>query len=276
LAKWAGILSFILLLWSASNVFVELQNSLNTVWGVQLRSDLPLWRKVQHRLLPLVVVLGIGILLLAITIAGTALTAMGDFLSTLFPTVALFWQILNYVLSLVMITILFALVFKFLPDVEIRWPDLWPGSLLTGILFVLGQFVLGWYLGRQSSASLYGAAGSIIVLLLWLYYSAQIFLFGAEFTEVYATHYGHGVLPAKDAVARDIVVPDKPAAQAATAGVMEEADAQDPESALGKSELRGTQDGRKVGMMTEGGRALYAAIIVGLLSGALLISRIKL
>jgi membrane protein len=229
LAKWAGILSLILLLWSASNIFVQLQDSLNTVWGVQLRPDLPLRRKIEHRALPLLVVLVIGALLLVAVIASAALTAVAAFFTNLLPGGEFFWQFVNFLISLAVITILFALIFKFLPDVKIRWPDLWPGSLLTAILFVFGQFLLGWYLGRQSSASVYGAAGSLIVLLLWLYYSAQIFLFGAEFTQVYATRYGHGVLPAKDAVAREISVPDKPAAQAATAGVMEESEAQEPQ-----------------------------------------------
>jgi len=219
LAKWAGVLSLIVLLWSASNIFAQMQDALNTTWGVKLRPDLPLWKKIQHRLMPLVVVLGIGILLIALTIAGTVLTSLGSLLTGLLPGGAILWQIVNFLISLAVITLLSAVAFKYLPDVTISWSDLWPGSLLTAVLFMIGQYILGWYLGRQSSASLYGAAGSLIVLLLWVYYSAQIFLAGAEFTEVYATRYGKGVLPSHLAVSREVGQVVKPAAEAANAGL---------------------------------------------------------
>jgi len=218
LAKWAGVISLILLIWSASNIFVQLQDSLDTVWGVELRSDLPIMRKILHRLYPLLVVLGIGLLLVIAVIGSAALSAIGTFVSGLLPGGAFLWQVVNFVISIIVITLLFALIFKELPDVEIAWSDVWPGAALTAILFVIGQFVLGWYLGRESSTSVYGAAGSLIVLLLWLNYSAQIFLFGAEFTQVFATHYGKGVLPAHDAVAREFGAPEKAAAKAAKSG----------------------------------------------------------
>ena len=218
LARLAGIFSLVLLLWSASNIFAQLQDSLDTIWGVKLRPDLPLMRKVQHRLLPLVTVLGIGILLLVALAASTALSAAGNLVTGLLPGGALIWQIVNFFISLAMITALFAVVFKVLPDVDIAWQDVWPGAALTAILFVVGQYALSWYLGSQSGSSVYGAAGSLIVLLLWLYYSSQIFLFGAEFTQVYATHYGEGVTPSEYAVARDDRAHFKPAAQVANTG----------------------------------------------------------
>jgi membrane protein len=218
LARLAGLFSLATLLWSASNIFVQLQDSLDTIWGVQMRPDLPFIRKVQHRLLPLLTVFGIGLLLLVAVIATTALTAVGTLVSDLLPGGALLWQVVNFLISITIITLLFGVVFKVLPDVDIAWSAVWPGAALTALLFQVGQFVLGWYLGRQSGASLYGAAGSLIILLLWLYYTAQIFLFGAEFTQVYATRYGQGVRPAKDAVARDDSAAKKPAAQAANAG----------------------------------------------------------
>jgi len=224
LARWAGIVSLLLLLWSASNLFAQVQDALNTAWGVQLRPDLPLRRKIEHRLMPLLIVVAIGILLVAITIGSAILTALASYFTSLLPGGNFLWQILNFLISLAMLTLLAALVFKYLPDVKIAWRDLWPGSLLTAILFVIGQFILGWYLGRQSTASLFGAAGSLIILLLWIYYSAQIFLFGAEFTQVYATHYGHGVTPDKDAIGRDAVVSaEKPVADAANAGATDPA-----------------------------------------------------
>ena len=219
LAKLAGIISLVTLLWSASNIFAQLQDSLDTVWGVQVRADLSLVRKVQHKIFPFLTVLCIGVLLLVAVLASTALSAIGALVSNLIWGGALLWQVVNFFISLSIITLLFGLVFKILPDVEIAWRDVWPGAALTALLFVVGQFVLGWYLGRQSGSSVYGAAGSLIVLLLWLYYSAQIFLFGAEYTQVYATRYGEGVRPAKDAVSRDDPSTRKAAAQAAASGV---------------------------------------------------------
>ena len=218
LARAAGLLSLALLLWSGSNIFVQLQNSLNTVWGVELRKDLSLMDKVKRRLFPLVVVVGIGILVVAASMVGAVLSAVGETLANTLPGGPIPWQILNYVITLAIFTLLFGLVFKLLPDVEIAWRDVWPGTALTALLFVVGQLLLGWYLSRQSSASVYGAAGSLIVLLLWIYYSAQIFLFGAEFTQVFATRYGEGVKPDDDAVPLGSQAKVKPAAVVAGGG----------------------------------------------------------
>lgn len=218
LARFAGLLSLATFLWSASNIFVQLQDSIDTVWGVQLRPDLPFMAKVRDRLMPLVAVVGVGLLLMVAIVANTVLSAIGSLASDLIPGGAFVWQIVSFFISLAIITLLFGLVFKILPHVKIAWDDVWPGAALTALLFVVGQFLLSWYLGRQSGASLYGAAGSLIIFLFWLYYSAQIFLFGAEFTQVYATRYGAGVLPADNAVARSEVAAEKPAAEAAKRG----------------------------------------------------------
>jgi hypothetical protein len=162
-----------------------------------------------------VVVLAMGILLLAATFAGAALSALGSFVSDLLPGGAILWQVVNYLITLAILTLVFGVIFKMLPTVEIAWSDVWPGAALTALFFVVGQLALGWYLGRQSGASVYGAAGSLIVLLLWIYYSAQIFLFGAEYTQVYASRYGKGVRPAADAVPRGSEAPPKAAARSA-------------------------------------------------------------
>jgi membrane protein len=215
LIRLAGIFSVIALLWSASNIFVQLQDSLNTIWGIELRPDLSWMDKAKHRLFPLLVVLIIGILLLVAGVASTALSAVSSFLVDLLPGGTLLWQIVNFIISTVVIALLFGVAFKVLPDVKIAWEDVWPGAGLTALLFMIGQYVLGWYLGRQSASSVYGAAGSLIIFLLWLYYSAQIFLFGAEFTQVYATRYGQGVLPDEEAVARTQHIREKAAAQVA-------------------------------------------------------------
>ena len=218
LARLAGLLSLVIFLWSASNIFTQLQDSLNTIWGVQLKPDLGILGTIRHRLLPMLMVLGAGLLLLASIVATTALSVVSNFMSDLLPGVPFLWQILNFLISLAVITLVFGVIFKVLPDVEIAWRDVWPGAALTALLFVVGQYVLSWYLGYQSGSSVYGAAGSLIVLLLWLYYAAQIFLFGAEFIQVSTTRVGQGVRPEKDAVGRDQVATVKPAAQAASAG----------------------------------------------------------
>jgi membrane protein len=214
-ARLAGLLSLLVFFWSASNIFVQLQDALNTVWGVQLRPDLSFVDKAKHRLFPLLMVLGIGGLLLVAVVASSALSSLETFVPTIVPGMAFFWQALTFVISLVIITLLFGAILKVLPDVEITWGDVWPGAAFTALLFMVGQLLLSWYLGRQSGTSVYGAAGSLIVLLLWLYYSAQIFFFGAEYTQVYATRQGEGVHPNEDAIGRDEVQPIKAAAQVA-------------------------------------------------------------
>jgi hypothetical protein len=210
-------------------------------------------------------VFGIGLLLLVAVIATTALTAVGTLVSDLLPGGALLWQVVNFLISLIIITLLFGVVFKVLPDVDIAWRDVWPGAALTALLFQVGQFVLGWYLGRQSGASLYGAAGSLIILLLWLYYTAQIFLFGAEFTQVYATRYGQGVRPAKDAVTRDDSATKKPAAQAAKSGTTQrprqegrlEAGHATQATQRALASLDGLSMGGLVGELVDDGRKLF-------------------
>lgn len=218
LLQLTGILALIVLLWSGSNIFVQLQTALNTVWGVQLRSDLPLSEKVKHRLMPVLLVAGLGLVVIAATLGSAVLSAVGQFVTDLLPGGAITWQIINYVITLVVMTGFFLVIFKVLPDVEIAWRDVWPGAALTAILFLIGQLVLGWYLGRQSSSSVYGAAGSLIVLLLWIYYSAQILLFGAEYVQVYASRYGDGIVPDDDAEPLGSNVSNKPAAQAVRDG----------------------------------------------------------
>jgi membrane protein len=219
LARLAGLLSLVIFLWSASNIFSQLQDSLNTIWGVQLKPGLGIPATIRHRTLPVLMVLGAGLLLLASIVVTTALSVVSNLMADLLPGVPFLWQILNFLISVAVITLLFGVIFKVLPDVKIAWRDVWPGAALTALLFVIGQYVLSWYLGYQSGSSVYGAAGSLIVLLLWLYYATQIFLFGAEFTQVSTTRVGQGVRPEDDAVGRDQVATVKPAAQAANAGI---------------------------------------------------------
>lgn len=199
LASLAGILGLFVLLWGATNVFVELQDALNTIWGVAPKPGRRLWITLRARLLSFAMVLVIGFLLLVSLVISTALTLLSNFLSGLLPGFDLFWLGVNFLISLGVITLLFGLLFKVLPDVIVAWRDVWLGAAVTALLFVVGKSLIGFYLGQQSFGSAYGAAGSLVVLLIWVFYSAQIVLVGAAFTQVYATQYGQGVEPSEQA-----------------------------------------------------------------------------
>ena len=204
----ASLLSIAVLLWGSTNVFAQLQNSLNAIWNVEAKPGGGLWTVIRTRLLSFGMVLGLGFLLLVSLFMSTVLTALTTSFSQVLPGVDWLWQLLNYVISLAVMTLLFGLIFKVLPDIQVAWRDVWIGAALTAVLFTIGQFALGLYLSNQGSA--YGVAGSLAVFLLWVYYSAQILFFGAEFTQVYATQYGRGVTAAPNAV---MEAPTAPAAK---------------------------------------------------------------
>lgn len=195
LARTAGILSLLILFWGASNVFAQLQESLNTIWDVEPKPDLGFLHTAKDRLLSFGMILVIGFLLLISLVLSTALSAIGSAFSGLLPGADWIWQIVELAVSFGVITLLFALIYRVLPDVKIAWRDVWMGALVTAVLFVIGKYALSFYLSFQSTSSAYGAAGSLVVFLIWIYYSAQIFFFGAEFTQVYARLYGEGVVP---------------------------------------------------------------------------------
>jgi membrane protein len=195
----ATAIALVTLLVGATGVFVQLQDALNTVWSVKREPGRGLRHFIQDRLLSFAMVLGIGFLLLVSLVLSAALAAMGRFLNGLLPAQEIIWQGVNFAVSLGVITLLFAMIFKVLPDVQIAWRDVWAGALLTALLFNLGKFLLGFYLGRSSVASAYGAAGSLVIVLLWVYYSAQIVFLGAEFTRVYASKCGSHLKPGRGA-----------------------------------------------------------------------------
>lgn len=194
----ASLLSIAVLLWGSTNVFAQLQDSLNAIWNVAAKPGGGIWAVIRTRLLSFGMVLGLGFLLLVSLFLSTVLTALTTAFGQFLPGVDWLWQLLNYILSLGVMTLLFGLIFKVLPDIEVAWKDVWIGAALTAVLFTIGQFALGLYLSNQGSA--YGVAGSLAVFLLWVYYSAQILFFGAEFTQVYATQYGKGVSASANAV----------------------------------------------------------------------------
>ncbi len=198
--SFASTISLIVLFFGASGVFSELQEALNTVWNVKAKPGQNFWGFIRKRFLSFSAVLGIGFLLLVSLTVSAALAALNQYLSHLLPGIDLFWQLLNFIISLGVITLLFALMFKYLPDVRIRWRDVWVGAFMTALLFSIGKTALGIYLGQSSFGSTYGAAGSLIAILVWVFYSAQILFFGAEFTQVYARYYGSRIVPDSHAV----------------------------------------------------------------------------
>jgi membrane protein len=197
LATGIGI---VVLLLSATGVFAELQSDLNSVWGVEQKSNGGWGRMIVNRVLLLLLLVAIGVLLVVSLLASTALAAMQGSVFDSFPGGKQLAHAVEFVLSCGVITVLFAMIFKFVPDARAHWRDVWIGALVTAFLFTVGKVLLGLYLGYGSVASAYGVAGSIVLILVWVYYSAQIFLFGAEFTQVYANQHGRAITPSKEAV----------------------------------------------------------------------------
>lgn len=193
----ATAVSIAILIFSASYVFGELQDSLNVIWEVKPRPDRGIWGTIKDRFFSFTLVLGVIFLLLVSLIVTTVLNAITDRLGM---GEGIFYRALSFIVSFAIITGLFAAIFKYLPDVKISWRNVLPGAALTAVLFTIGKFLLGWYLGRQSTTSVYGAAGSLVALLLWVYYAAQILFFGAEFTQAYARAHGNGLAPEANAV----------------------------------------------------------------------------
>lgn len=195
----ATILGALTLLFGALGVFGELQNSLNTIWEVKpkpargFRDGVK--RFVIKRLMSFTMVLGIGFLLLASLVVSAALSALGEYIGNRWPLADFWLQLINFLISFAVITVLFAMIFKFLPEIKIAWKDVWLGAAVTSALFTLGKFLIGLYLGRSEVGNTFGAAGSLAILLIWIYYSAQILFFGAEFTQVYANRYGSKIVP---------------------------------------------------------------------------------
>ena len=185
----------------ASGVFGELQYALNAIWEVRVKSGRGVLGEVKDRFLSFTMVLVVAFLLLVSLLLSALLSVLGHTLSSHLPGGELVWQLCNFVFSLAMVTALFALIFKYVPDVEIAWADVWAGALVTALLFTIGKSLLGLYLGKASIGSSYGAAGSVVVLIVWVYYSAQILFLGAEFTQVQARMRGRLIKPSRRAVA---------------------------------------------------------------------------
>jgi membrane protein len=186
----ATVVGFALLIWGAAGVFGELRNALNNIWDVPPRKNTRIHDFLLDRLLPIVMVIIFGALLFLSLVASTALAAAADFLDIYWSGAVPDPQVGNFLFLLLVTFIVFGLLYKYVPDVPICWADVWPGALATAILFSVGRLGIGWYLAQTSVASAYGAASSLAILLLYTYYSAQVFYLGAEFTQVYGRTYG--------------------------------------------------------------------------------------
>jgi membrane protein len=188
----SSIVGFFILLIGASGVFMELHDALNYVWDAPQNSGSGIWNMLRLRFFSFAMVLGIGFLLIVSLALSAVIQAAGAYASRFIATPPLVLEATNFVITFIVTSFLFALIYKLIPEVPINWSDVVAGAVVTSALFALGKFGIGVYLGKAGVGSPYGAAGSLVVLLVWVYYSAQIFLYGAEFTHVYALQRGAG------------------------------------------------------------------------------------
>jgi membrane protein len=189
----ATVLAMVMLLLGATGVFAQLQEALNTIWRVEEKPGEGFGKILKDRFVSLMVVLGTGLLLLISLIISAGLSLVGTTLGHVLPVPGFLLHIINFFVSFAIVTFLFAMIYKLLPDISIQWGDVWIGAIITSLLFTIGKFVIGLYLGKSEVGIAYGAAGSLVVILIWVYYASQIFLFGAEFTAVYAHSRGSQV-----------------------------------------------------------------------------------
>ena len=198
-----GVVTLLFGLWG---VFGELQDALNTIWGVTTKPDRGVLVIIKERFWSFAMVVGVGFLLLVSLAISAWIAAMGTFLGGVLSVPEALLETVNAVFSTVVVAAMFTLIFKFLPDVTLAWRNVWLGAAVTAVLFTAGKSLIGLYLGRTAVASAYGAAGSLVIILIWIYYSAQILFFGAEFTKVYTRRSGTRVVPEQPAMPRSDVV----------------------------------------------------------------------
>ncbi|GGG58208.1 YihY/virulence factor BrkB family protein [Bizionia arctica] len=195
----ATILGIVTLIFGATGVFYHLQLSLNKIWQVGSENSLPFVKMLWSRARSFAFILAMGFLLLISFLVTTAISVLNEYITSLVPDLIVYIAfIMDFVVSTGIITVLFAMIFKFLPDAKIKWKTVWIGAIITSVLFVLGKFLLGLYFGEANPGSTYGAAGTVVLILLWVSYSCLILFFGAQFTWVYAKRYGLGIQPSSN------------------------------------------------------------------------------
>ena len=198
---WAVSVGIVTLIMGATAVFGELQSALNRIWDVEAKPDRGvIMSLIVDRLRSFLIAVCVGFLLLVSLVISAVISGLQHYMNNWLPGVPWVWQTANVVTSFFVVAALFAMIYKFLPDVVISWKDVWIGAAVTALLFSTGKYLIGIYLGRTATTSAFGAAGSLVVLLFWVYYSALISFLGAEFTQVYARRYGPGIRPKKHAV----------------------------------------------------------------------------
>ena len=203
----ASVIGFLILLMGASGVFLQLRQTLNYIWGVDPNVDSGISGILRSRLFSFAMVLGIGFLLVVSLALSAIISAMGSYASQMISIPGPVLLVINFVVTFVITSFLFALIYKFVPETKIEWDDVATGAIFTALLFDVGKVIIGLYLGKASVGSAYGAAGSLVVLLVWVYYSSQVFLYGAEFTHVYATAHGKLTTPPTHAAAHPALQP---------------------------------------------------------------------
>ncbi len=186
----ASVLGVVALIVGATTVFSEIESDLNRIWKAEPDTRSGWWHFIHTRLLSFGLILAIGFLLIVSLVVSAAISLWGKYWSSWFGGMEALLHVANFLVSVAIITVLFAMIYKLMPRVDIRWRDVWVGAFATSVLFSLGKFLIGLYIGKSGVESSYGAAGALVVLLLWVYYSAQIFFLGAEFTKVYAESHG--------------------------------------------------------------------------------------
>jgi len=199
-SRVATVISIGLLLFGATSVFVELKDSLDMIWEVKPKPGLGLWTIIKTHFLSFGIVMGTGFLLLVSLLLTAMLTAFSNWIGSWMPVPVSLAFLFDVPVSFIVITLLFALIFKLLPDVTLRWKDVWIGAVVTAVLFMIGKFLIGVYIARAGIGSIYGAAGALVVVLIWTYYSSQILFFGAEIIRAYANRRGRHVIPTEHAV----------------------------------------------------------------------------
>ncbi len=204
----SSIVSLVIVLFGASGVFGELQSALNRIWEVKPKPGRGVKGFIRDRFFSFAMVMGVAFLLLVSLVVSAMVAGVSGYFEHLIELPFL-WEAVNFVISLGVTSVLFALIFKLVPDVKVAWRDVWVGGVVTAIAFSIGRVALAWYVGRSATVSPFGAAGSLVALIVWVYYSAQILFMGAEFAQVYATRYGSRIVPSKNAVPIDAPTPDE-------------------------------------------------------------------
>ena len=197
----ATIFSAIVLVIGGTGIFGEIQDSLNKIWGLKVKTKKTWWKLILNRILSFSLIISLGFVLIVSLVLNALIAIIGDRLNNLLSGIGkIFIPIIDNVLSFGITTLLFAIIFKVLPDAKIKWKDVSIGAVITAILFTLGKLGIGYYLGRSDMATIYGAAGSVIIIMLWAYYSSVILYLGAEFTKVYANEHGTKIQPSEYSV----------------------------------------------------------------------------